>query len=374
MKISYRRQYTFLSAHSSKRGISEVGGMPNIHDVRRVPAFRDTELECNLQLRLNSGNRVWVIGDVHGHLGTLRALVHRLNLDIEDRIIILGDLIDKGPNSFGVVEFVRNHPQIIAIKGNHEQMAVQSLSGTKVELDSTWMAKGGASTWGSYIVAAKGDLHVAKLAFAQDCAWMADLPSHIILDKWRLVHAGYHPRLDMEKQDEKTLLWIRSAFYKHKEPLDNNRTVLFGHTPTKKFGKPGLLANSSFRIMDGRPAWIGMDSCAFNSVRPCLTAFELSSGDVKWQKTLKSEYWWINTKRRESDIAEHFGLAELRKREKKAIAAKEKARRRLAMAGINSIVNPPVNFRIVKKKLRFVEEKCMSSGIHNSETVINHAQ
>ena len=87
--------------------------MPNIHDVRRVPAFRDTELECNLQLRLNNGNRVWVIGDVHGHLGTLRALVHRLNLDLEDRIIILGDLIDKGPNSSGVVEFVRNNPQIV---------------------------------------------------------------------------------------------------------------------------------------------------------------------------------------------------------------------------------------------------------------------
>jgi len=347
--------------------------MSVIHDIRRVPAFRDMKLELDLQMRLDNNHRVWVIGDIHGHVATLRALIHRLHLEKEDRVVILGDLIDKGPDSAGVVEYVRNHPQIVAIKGNHEQMAAQSLQGNTIELNPTWMAKGGASTWGSYIVAAKGDLHVAKLSLAEDCAWFSDLPSHIVLDKWRLVHAGYHPRINIEDQDEKTLLWIRRAFYRHDEPIDEHRTILFGHTPTRKFGKGGLIANSKHSLQDGRPAWIAMDSCAFNQTKPCLTAFDMSSGDITWQKTLKSEYWWLNTKLRESSVAEHFGLGELRKRAKKVVAARQKARRRLAMAGIYQTVNSPISFRVVKRKLPITEEKNQPSGIYHSDSVINHA-
>ena len=179
------------------------------HDIRRAPAVRDRGTEADLQARIFAGNRVWVVGDVHGHLGTLRALMHRLNLAENDRVVLLGDMIDRGPDSAGVIEYIREHPQIHAIKGNHEQMAIQSLQATNIELNKVWMAKGGASTWGSYIVAAKGDLHRAKLTFAEDCAWLADLPSHLVLNDWRLVHAGYHPRMDLDEQDEKTLLWIR---------------------------------------------------------------------------------------------------------------------------------------------------------------------
>ena len=189
------------------------------HDIRRAPAVRDRGTEADLQARIVAGNQVWVVGDIHGHLGTLRALMHRLKLGKEDRVVLLGDMIDRGPDSAGVIEYIREHPQIIAIKGNHEQMAIQSLQASNIELNEIWMAKGGASTWGSYIVAAKGDLHRAKLTFAEDCAWLADLPSHIVLDDWRLVHAGYHPRVDLDNQDEKTLLWIRRAFFKHDAPL-----------------------------------------------------------------------------------------------------------------------------------------------------------
>ena len=116
------------------------------HDIRRSPAVRDRDTEADLQARIVAGNRVWVVGDIHGHLGTLRALIHRLRLEEEDRVVLLGDLIDRGPDSAGVVEYVREHSQIIAIKGNHEQMAIQSLQSTRIELDSVWMAKGGAST------------------------------------------------------------------------------------------------------------------------------------------------------------------------------------------------------------------------------------
>ena len=343
------------------------------HDIRRVPAARDWDTEADLQARLSAGSRVWIVGDIHGHLATFRALIHRLDLDKDDRVVLLGDMIDRGPDSAGVIDYVRNHPQIIAIKGNHEQMAIRSLQGRAIELDSTWLAKGGASTWGSYIVAAKGDLHRAKLTFAEDCAWMADLPSHIVLDKWRLVHAGYHPEIDLDSHDEKTLLWIRGAFFRHKKPIDVERTVIFGHTPTTKFGKCGDIANSRVILPDGRPSWKAIDVSAFYNERPGIAAYDLQKRVAVKQKTLKSEYWWTKTKSREAPVAEYFGLAELRRRSRKYEAAKEKVNRRLSMAGINPQVKSPVSFRVVPGKYKSSQEKLPVSGNKSPKFVKNFA-
>ena len=342
------------------------------HDIRRAPAVRDRGTEADLQARIFAGNRVWVVGDVHGHLATLRALMHRLNLGEEDRVVLLGDMIDRGPDSAGVIEYIREHPQILAIKGNHEQMAIQSLQSTSIELNSVWMSKGGASTWGSYIVAAKGDLHRAKLSFAEDCAWLADLPSHIVLEDWRLVHAGYHPRIDLEEQDEKTLLWVRGAFFKHKEAIDEKRTIIFGHTPTTKFKKSGQIAYSKNRLDDGRPAWIAVDTCAYNQDEPGIAAYDMSTGKSVRQKTLKSEYWWLKSETSEAPVAEFFGLAELRRRARKVVANREKARRRLAMAGVSRRVNGPISFRVIKRKLPLMEDAIPSSGIQSQDSVIYH--
>ncbi len=340
------------------------------HDIRRAPAVRDRGTEADLQARIFAGNRVWVVGDIHGHLGTLRALMHRLKLGEEDRVVLLGDMIDRGPDSAGVIEYVREHPQILAIKGNHEQMAIQSLQERRIELNTTWMSKGGASTWGSYIVAAKGDLHRAKLTFAEDCAWMADLPSHIVLDDWRLVHAGYHPRIDLDSQDEKTLLWIRRAFFKHDEAIDAKRCILFGHTPTRKFKRSGQIAHSKVILDDGRPSWVALDTCAYNEQNPGIAAYDLSTGKTILQKTLRSEHWWLRSKTREAPVAESFGLVELRRRAQKAVAAREKAVRRLAMAGLSRTVKAPISFRVVKRKLPLMEDVSPSSGIQSRDSVI----
>jgi serine/threonine protein phosphatase 1 len=296
--------------------------------------------------------------------------MHRLKLGEEDRVVLLGDMIDRGPDSAGVIEYVREHPQIIAIKGNHEQMAIQSLQERRIELNTTWMAKGGASTWGSYIVAAKGDLHRAKLTFAEDCAWMADLPSHIVLDDWRLVHAGYHPRIDLDSQDEKTLLWIRRAFFKHDEAIDDKRCILFGHTPTTKFKRSGQIAHSKIILDDGRPSWVALDTCAYNEQNPGIAAYDLCTGKTILQKTLRSEYWWLRSKTREAPVAESFGLVELRRRAQKAVAAREKAARRLAMAGVSRTVKAPISFRVVKRKLPLMEDVSPSSGIQSRDSVI----
>lgn len=343
------------------------------HDIRRVPAARDWNTESDLQARLSTGAKIWIVGDIHGHLATFRALIHRLKLRDEDRVVLLGDMIDRGPNSAGVIEYVKNHPQIIAIKGNHEQMAVRSLQGRAIELDPTWLAKGGSSTWGSYIVAAKGDLHQAKLTFAEDCAWMADLPSHIVLDKWRLVHAGYHPEKDLDTQDEKNLLWIRGAFFRHDKPIDEQRTVIFGHTPTKKFGKCGSIANSKIILDDGRPSWKALDVSAFNHRAPGIVAFDLQKGVAVKQKTLKSEYWWTKTKAKEAPISEFYGLVELRRRSRYYEITEKKSSRKLHVAGATHQIKSPVSFRIVPMKDKGIKTDLPLSGNKYTKYVKKYA-
>ena len=175
-------------------------------DLPLGPSFRDAHIEADLQGRLDDGRKIWAIGDIHGHLGTFRALIHRLKLDPEDRVVCLGDMIDRGPDSAGLVEFIRSHPQIICLKGNHELMAMTSLQEDgSVELWRPWLERGGRSTWGSYIVRAHGDLYEAKKQFANDLMWMDNLPNHIVLDNLRLVHAGYDPRMPLDMQGDKEL-------------------------------------------------------------------------------------------------------------------------------------------------------------------------
>ena len=70
-------------------------------DLPLGPSFRDAHIEADLQGRLDEGQKVWAIGDIHGHLGTFRALIHRLRLDPEDRVVCLGDMIDRGPDPLG---------------------------------------------------------------------------------------------------------------------------------------------------------------------------------------------------------------------------------------------------------------------------------
>jgi serine/threonine protein phosphatase 1 len=327
--------------------------------------MRDPSLEADLQARIEDGHRIFVVGDVHGHLATFRALLHRLKLKPEDRVICLGDMIDRGPSSAALVNLLRTHPQLICIKGNHEQMAIQCIQpdGT-FEAWQPWMKRGGKSTYGSYIVQAEGDLWEAKRAMLNDFMWLDTLPTQIVLDDIRLVHAGYDPRMPLDMQGEKELLWIRKEWFTHEWPVDPVRTVFFGHTTTTKLGDAaGDVAFSSARLADGRPAWVGLDVGAYNHVSPGLAAVNLATFRVVKQPTLRCDRWFEridkrqpsrskNKKRakqkqalwrgedhlKEAEVALSFGLQALAVRAKKARRSTIKAQRKLELAGV---VFPP---------------------------------
>ena len=283
---------------------------------KELPSYlgrRDHALEADLQGRLDAGHRVFAVGDVHGHLATLRALVHRLKLGDDDRLVLLGDAIDRGPDAAGVVALIRNDPRLLTLLGNHERMATKCLQDDgRIELWPQWMQRGGGATWGSYIVRAEGDLHVAKQTFADDLLWMDALPTEIVLDDVRLVHAGYDPRKPLEAQTEHELLWIRRRFYRHDAPLDPRRTVVFGHSTTTQFGsRPGDVAFSHVRLPDGRPSWLAMDIGAYNHVDPGLASVNLRTMRIERQRTLRCERWFDTPERREAPVSDFVGLRTL---------------------------------------------------------------
>ena len=305
-------------------------------DLPLGPSFRDAHIEADLQGRLDEGRNVWAIGDIHGHLGTFRALMHRLKLGPKDRVVCLGDMIDRGPDSAGVIDYIRSHPQVICLKGNHELMAIGSLQKDGgIELWQPWLERGGRPTWGSYIVRAHGDLYDAKKQLASDLMWMDNLPNHIVLDELRLVHAGYDPRMPLDSQGDKELLWIRNRFYAHEYAVDPDRTVVFGHSTTTKVGpNPGYVSESEIRLRDGRPAWIAMDVGAYNHVAPGLAAIHLKSLQVVKQATLRSERWFDVPDCKEAKIGAFYGLDILRSSHRKEAVSALRAKRKLKMAGV----------------------------------------
>ena len=214
------------------------------------------------------------------------------------------------------------------------------------------MQRGGKSTYASYIVQANGDLYEAKRQMAEDFMWLDTLPTQIVLDHHRFVHAGYDPRMPLDMQGEKELLWIRKEWFQHEGTVDPARTVFFGHTTTTKLGEAGDVAFSDDRLPDGRPAWVGMDVGAYNHVAPGLAAVEATTFRCVKQPTLRCDRWFerIDTRGkkkgkkrrawkgeenlREAEIARSFGLKALAARAKTASTSTLRAQRELEKAGV----------------------------------------
>jgi serine/threonine protein phosphatase 1 len=174
-------------------------------------------------------NLTYAVGDIHGCLDKLKSLIAacRQHADGRDmRLVFLGDYIDRGPESAGVVRFVLTlqteaPDRVIALKGNHEAWALGVADGSARV--SVWLRNGGAATLHSYGVTDVGDLPPAHLN------WMRSL--RLTYDDGRrlFVHAGVDPRKPLDAQREEDLLWIREPFLD--DERDYGRLIVHGHTP-----------------------------------------------------------------------------------------------------------------------------------------------
>ena len=258
---------------------------------------RNRQIEAELQRTLDEGGNVWAIGDVHGYADTLLALLDSLKLSSRDRVVLLGDLVDRGPRSCEVIQIARENPQIFSVLGNHEEMMLNSFDVDNIETmtaqQTNWFYVGGRATNQSYIdefTNSQGQIDDfdLRMRIGKDLAWLDSLPHHIVLDDFRLVHAGYSPwDGDLDLQSTDTLMWIRGEFHNSITPVDEKRTVVFGHSTVLGFGlRQTEIWKSEAELQNSRPAAIGIDSCCYGGKDPQLTAFNLQTGDFVKQRVI----------------------------------------------------------------------------------------
>lgn len=182
----------------------------------------------------------YAIGDAHGCLDKVVEIVRRCNNDAAGqpmRYVFLGDYVDRGTDSRGVVQFLlelqRAHAdRDIFLKGNHEDLMVAAADSEFFE--ERWLANGGLETLKSYELTSAAEIPEDHVN------WLRRLPLFFDDGQRFFVHAGVHPDRPLDRQDEDDLLWIRKPFLTSEK--DYGRLVVHGHTPLTG-GRPDLRAN-----------------------------------------------------------------------------------------------------------------------------------
>ena len=176
----------------------------------------------------------YLFGDIHGCLANLIELFGGIkgNLKDNDKLIFLGDYIDRGNYSFEVIKFLININKsydMVFLKGNHEDMFLKYLDGT--DKDGLFLDNGGGPTLRSY-KRDSGEFRVPD----DHLKFFKSLKPSFESGDFISVHAGFNPKVyNMEQQTEDDMLWIREAFYRSQRRWE--KTVIFGHTPTRLLGK-----------------------------------------------------------------------------------------------------------------------------------------
>lgn len=227
-----------------------------------------------------SGRRVYGVGDIHGRLDLLDELLMAIEADDAGRppsdttIIFLGDLIDRGPNSRGVIERLmdyRHRSNAKFLMGNHEQVFLQAVSGD-VNALRFLIRIGGRETILSYGV---DEADYAQLSFDElstalrkrvpneHIAFLSSFDAWVEVGDYLFVHAGVRPGVPLEEQSLREFCWIRGDFLRHRGSF--GKVVVHGHSITEQ--------------AEVRPNRIGIDTGAFASGR--LTAIGLEQ-DERW--------------------------------------------------------------------------------------------
>ncbi|MEK4486353.1 metallophosphoesterase family protein [Psychrobacillus sp. FSL H8-0484] len=186
--------------------------------------------------------RTLVISDIHGELKKFEQLLGEVEYDPEfDQLILLGDYVDRGPNSKGVIEKVMSLKEAgaLLLKGNHEDLMIKALT-TDIERSWNHWIKlcGGDKTLFSYgfseidIAASeekfqKPELHSSTLN--KHLEFIQGLENYIETSDYMFVHAGVHPTTPIAETDPHILMWIRDEFHKG---YNGEKIVIFGHTET----------------------------------------------------------------------------------------------------------------------------------------------
>jgi serine/threonine protein phosphatase 1 len=240
---------------------------------------------------LPEGTRAYALGDIHGRADLFAALIAAVEADDAARggaattVILLGDLVDRGPDSAGVIRLARDWQARRAVRilmGNHEEMFLEAMENDEVLRH--FLRYGGRETLLSYPIdpdaytrAELAETRALALAAVpeEDLAFIRTFEDSITLGDYLFVHAGIRPGVPLEDQRQSDLRWIRETFLTHGESF--GPVVVHGHTI---FAEPEVRHNR-----------IGIDTGAYTSGR--LTALGLE-GSARWTIEARQEGGAIN--------------------------------------------------------------------------------
>jgi len=220
--------------------------------------------------------RQFAITDIHGCAATFRKLViEKLRFSLEDTLYLLGDYVNKGPDSKGLLDFIFSLQEaghkVFCLKGNHESYLLQTLH--ELATDGYFLERGGIATLESFGVQKAVDIPVRYLEF------MKNLPLYLQLDKYMLVHAGFDFALPDPFSDESSILNIRQ--FEVDLGQTGGRSVIHGHVPTTM---EKIIASISANARH-----ISIDAgCVYTHIHFLghLAALNLDSGQIYFEKNI----------------------------------------------------------------------------------------
>lgn len=224
------------------------------------------------------GERItFAIGDIHGCFDKLKALFDVCDASVADnesRFVLLGDYVDRGPDSAGVISFLRAQQtqrgdRFVCLRGNHEEMLLRAANPDRWDNDlMTWWANGGEATLASYGIDDPCDMP------AEDLAWMRTLTMHL-QDRHRLfIHAGIRPGIALSDQTDEDMMWIREPFLS--SHYDHGMLVVHGHSPTR--ARPPELRSNRLNLDTGACLGGPLTAAAFSHDRREPLFFLTDSG------------------------------------------------------------------------------------------------
>ncbi|HEY0042990.1 MAG TPA: metallophosphoesterase family protein [Allosphingosinicella sp.] len=227
------------------------------------------------------GSRAYAVGDIHGRLDLLVDLLARIEEDNRRRgpaktyLVFLGDLVDRGPDSAGVIDLLANNPprfgRNIFLKGNHEEFFLSVLDGDDSGVQH-WLTYGGTECSESYGLTGGWMLNSTPYGIMERLRaevpqshqqFLREMADSFRFGDYLFVHAGIRPGVELDKQASRDLRWIREGFLDDR--TDHGVIVVHGHTIVDK--------------PEEHPNRIAVDTGAYRS--GTLTAIGLQ-GEERW--------------------------------------------------------------------------------------------
>jgi len=214
-------------------------------------------------------NRVFAIGDIHGCFDEMKDLIeNKIQLCKKDKLIFLGDYIDRGSGSKKVLDYIielqHNNFDIVTLQGNHESMLIEAWYNEN--LISKWLQNGGSETLLSF-----GTDKLKNIA-PKYIHFLEHLKLYYELDKFLFVHAGFNDSIENPFSDQYSMLWnCRKQYFNSRL---NDRTIIHGHSPVSlPIIQKQISKNAGVINIDG--------GCAYANIRYAkLIAFEVNTKSI----------------------------------------------------------------------------------------------